>query len=185
GAEQEHVLPRVLDALEADVGVGGEGEHAGVRQRGECLVDVGMDAHVREIVVVQPGPAELGVLEVEAKGLDEMEAGAGDGGETDRIAGVPGDRRLMEEDVDHGADSPTRLLPRGLARQSARDGEEPRSTRWIGARIACPRGDLNPAEGFGDLLIRRLTCGNATCSYDQLPPVSEPCVSKMCPRNSG
>src|SRR5699024_3176195 len=55
----------------------------------------------------------------------------------------------------------------------------------FGALIACPRGDLNPAEGFGDLLIRRLTCGNATCSYDQLPPVSEPCVSKMCPRNAG
>src|SRR5699024_9429761 len=68
------------------------------------------------------------------------------------------------------------ILPRGPFRAASRcrpHGEcgEPRSTQWIGALIACPRGDLNPAEGFGDLLIRRLTCGNATCSYDQLPPV--------------
>src|SRR5207302_681781 len=72
----------------------------------------------REIVVVQPGPAQLGVLEGEAERLDQMQVRAGTGGHADRVTRVGGDARCHEDDVEH----PPTLSPRpaGVVRSGQR-----------------------------------------------------------------
>src|SRR5690606_24910578 len=101
------------------------------RHRRQGVVEVGVEADVREVVVVETGAAQLRVLEVEAERLDEVEPGAGDGREPDRIVGVPGDHGLVEEDVDHAADSPTGRVTARSAAAGARgpdaDAEDPGS----------------------------------------------------------
>src|SRR5699024_7545403 len=85
GPEQQHVLAGVVDVVEGHVGVGREGEDPRLRHRGESGVDVRVEADVGQVVIVQPGTAELGVLEVEAERLDEVEVGTGDGGQPYRV----------------------------------------------------------------------------------------------------
>ena len=51
--------------------------------------------------VVEAGTLEVAVLQLEAQGLDEVQAGAGDGAEPGNVAGVRRDLRL-EEDYLHG-----------------------------------------------------------------------------------
>ena len=66
----------------------------------------GLDAlvhrHHGEVVVVQPGAAELGVGKIKAQGLHQVQFGAGDGGEPDGVARIAGDFRGVEEDAEHG-----------------------------------------------------------------------------------
>ena len=54
-----------------------------------------------EVVVVQARPAQLGVLEVEAQRLHQVQLGAGHRGEADGVAGVAGDFGGVEEDSKH------------------------------------------------------------------------------------
>ncbi|MNW63991.1 hypothetical protein D3C74_422310 [compost metagenome] len=58
-----------------------------------------MHLHRGEVVVVQARPAELGLVEVEAQRLDQVQAGAGHGREADRVARVAGDAGLEEHEV--------------------------------------------------------------------------------------
>ena len=67
-----------------------------------------MHDDVREVVVVEPGPAQLGFGEVEAERLDEVQLGARRGGEPDRAAGVPGDPGLEEHHAQHPQSLPSR-----------------------------------------------------------------------------
>src|SRR5699024_7969431 len=104
---------------------------------GECGVDVRVEADVGQVVIVQPGTAELGVLEVEAERLDEVEVGTGDGGQPYRVAGVAGDHGLVEEDVDLADDSLTR---------SPRDPSPQRERAQRRSRGAGRRGAFRPGN---------------------------------------
>jgi hypothetical protein len=60
-----------------------------------------MDGYYRQVMVIQARAAQFGVGEIEAQRLNEMEFGAGNGREPDRIAGIAGDLRGVEEDAEH------------------------------------------------------------------------------------
>ena len=55
----------------------------------------------REVVVVEPGPPQPGLVELEPERLDQVQGRAGAGGNPDRVAGVPGDPGLEEDHVQH------------------------------------------------------------------------------------
>jgi hypothetical protein len=67
---------------------------------------------VRQVVVVEPSPAELRLGQVEAEWLDQVEHGSGGRDQTDRVAGVPGDAGLEQDDVQHLV-----IVPRLTARR--------------------------------------------------------------------
>ena len=52
-----------------------------------------------EVVVVEPGAAQLRIGEIEAEGLDEMKMGPGDRGKPDGVSGVGRDDRIVEDNV--------------------------------------------------------------------------------------
>ena len=54
------------------------------------------------LVVIQPGPAQRLVVEIEAERLDEMQFGAGVGAQTNDIAGIGRNFGLIEDDGEHG-----------------------------------------------------------------------------------
>lgn len=101
GAEEEDVVFLVGDVGEVVFRVAGECEDAFAGHFFAEGVEVGVDLQVGEVVVVQPGALEVGVGEVESEGLDEMERGARAGGEADGGAGVAGDARLKEDNMEH------------------------------------------------------------------------------------
>ncbi|KFD42799.1 hypothetical protein IU11_17555 [Cellulosimicrobium sp. MM] len=53
-------------------------------------------------MVVQPRAPQLGLVQVEAQRLDQVQTRPGHRGETDRVAGVPRDARLEEHHVGQG-----------------------------------------------------------------------------------
>ena len=80
---------------EPDAGVGGKMLEEGG--------PVGPAPPLEVLPVVHAGAAELAVVEIEAKGLDEVKGGLGGGAEAGDAAGVGGDFRLEEDDVEHGS----------------------------------------------------------------------------------
>ena len=66
---------------------------------------------IQQVPVVQPRPFQLAVVNGEAHGADEVEPGAGDGAGAGDVAGVLGDLRLDENEVEggHGTASLERL----------------------------------------------------------------------------
>ena len=105
GAEQEGVVVAPVDLGVETVGVGGEGVDA-PGDLLEALLPGGVDARVGQVVVVQAGAAQLGVVHVE-QGVHEVEHGAGVGAQADRRPGVARDARLKEDDVQHGDNETT------------------------------------------------------------------------------
>ena len=59
-----------------------------------------MYAYVCEIVVVEAGPSELPIVEVEAERLDEVQGCADVRAQADDVASVAGDLRGDEHDVE-------------------------------------------------------------------------------------
>src|SRR5687768_4806404 len=100
-AEQQDVTRFVGNVHIRHLAIRGERKDAFRLQRHPCGVEVGMDGHYREVMVVQPRTAQFGIGEVETQGLNEVEFGAGDGREADCIAGIAGDLRGVEEDAEH------------------------------------------------------------------------------------
>ena len=60
-----------------------------------------------ELVVIEAGAAQAGVVQLEPKGLDQMQSAAGVRTESDDVTGIGWDLRLaqnkMQETVGHGA----------------------------------------------------------------------------------
>ena len=83
------------------LGVRGEREDARVGDGIEAGVDVLVDDHVRQVVVVQAGAFEVLVVEVEAERLDEVQLRPGVGGEADGGAGVAADGWVVVDQVEH------------------------------------------------------------------------------------
>ena len=100
GAEQKGVVVTPVDLGVEALGVGGEGEDASGNLV-KALLPGGVDARVGQVVVVQAGAAQLGVVHVE-QGVHEVEHGAGVGAQADRRPGVARDARGEEDDVQHG-----------------------------------------------------------------------------------
>ena len=101
GAEEEDIVGLVRDVRETVFRVAGEREDAFAGHFLEEGVTVRVDLQVGEIVVVQPSALEVGVGEVESEGLDEVKRSARAGGEADSGAGVAGDTRLVEDNMEH------------------------------------------------------------------------------------
>ena len=63
--------------------------------------EIRVHGHVREVVVVQPGAAQLGLGQVETERLHQVQRRADARRQPDGTAGVAGDAGLEERDVQH------------------------------------------------------------------------------------
>src|SRR5699024_12315034 len=89
--EQEDIAVTVVHLGEGIGRVCAEGDHTAVA---EVFPQVGqrpMDRDVGEVVVVESGPAQLRIGQIEPERFDEVEVSAGDRGEPNGIARVAGD----------------------------------------------------------------------------------------------
>ena len=98
------------------------------RQRLDSGVERRVHGHHGEVVVVQSRAPQLRVLEGEAERLDEVQVGTGGRGDADRVAGVAGDARLDEHQVEHARE---RNQPRAVERPAPQRerGQPPASAR--------------------------------------------------------
>ena len=110
GSEQEDVVGPVVDFGVELVGVGGEGDDPAVGHGADQVVEVRVEDHVGHVVVVQAGPAQFGVFEVEAQGFYQVQDGAGHGAQADGGAGVAGDPRRVVAQVGGGGFHPAGLI---------------------------------------------------------------------------
>ena len=62
----------------------------------------GVDGDLDGFPIIQAGPAQVGVVDREAEGFDEVEAGSGGGAKAGDVAGVGGDFGRDEDDVERG-----------------------------------------------------------------------------------
>ena len=60
-----------------------------------------MHGHHGEVVVVQTGTAQVRVIKVEAQRLDQVQLSAGNRRQTDSIAGIAGNLRGIEKNLEH------------------------------------------------------------------------------------
>lgn len=104
-AEQQRVAVLVGHLVEVVLGVRGEREDAGIRDGVEAGIDVRVDDHVGEVVVVQAGAFEVLVVEIEAERFDKVQLRAGVRRQTDRGARVAADGRVVVDDVEHDQES--------------------------------------------------------------------------------
>ena len=102
GSEEQDVVRAVGQVRVVLRRVGGEGEHP-PRHRGQQVLQRRVHHHVREVVVVQPRPAQLGLRQVEPQRLHQVQGRPRPGRQTDGAAGVAGDAGLEERDVQHPA----------------------------------------------------------------------------------
>ena len=101
GAEQQDVAGLVGDVGVRRRGRRGEGVDVAVAERLKRGIQAWVDGDDREVVIVEPGPPQLGVGEVEPERLDQVEFRARPGGQPDRVPRVAGDGRLVKEDPKH------------------------------------------------------------------------------------
>ena len=66
-----------------------------------------MDLHHGQLVIIEPRPSEMAVIEGETKRLDHVQDGAGVGAQTDDVAGVGGDLRGDQHHVHVHDPTPT------------------------------------------------------------------------------
>jgi hypothetical protein len=59
-------------------------------------------AEHRQVRVVEPGPTQLPLLEIEPERLDQVQAGAGVRAHPDDIAGIGRDFRAVQNHLKHG-----------------------------------------------------------------------------------
>ena len=71
-----------------------------------CALQKGLPAGVYlqrgVFVVVQPGAAQLLVVQAKTQRLDQMQRAAGIGRQTDDVAGIGRNFRLVQQDIEHG-----------------------------------------------------------------------------------
>ena len=104
-AEQEGIITAPVDLGVEALGAGGEGKDA-PGNLVQALPPGGVNTRVGQLVVVQAGATQLGVVHVEQR-VHEVEHGAGVGAQTNRRPGVTGDARGEEDDVQHGDNETT------------------------------------------------------------------------------
>ena len=99
-AEDEGVAGAIVDLGVGAGAAGAEKKKAGGLEGIEAGLPRGMDLDVDGVPIVEAGPAELGVGDLESEGFDEMELRAGGGAEAGDVAGVGGDFGINEHDVE-------------------------------------------------------------------------------------
>ncbi len=90
--------------LKLNRGIKGRGgrrksENARVRKGGEASVDIGVDDHVGQVVIVQARAAQMLVIQGKPEGLDKVQSGARARAHADRIAGIGRNNRIIEDDM--------------------------------------------------------------------------------------
>ena len=60
-----------------------------------------MHGHDRQVMVVEASPAQVGVLEVKAQGLDQVQLCTGDSGQTNRVTGITRNFRGIKKNLEH------------------------------------------------------------------------------------
>ena len=100
-AEKEKALVGVIHFRVGPGRFRGEQPHLTDPVPGEEVLQVFVDPNIQQLPVVQPGPLELPVGDLKAQGLDQMQAAAGGGAGAGDVAGVLGDLRLHQYDVEH------------------------------------------------------------------------------------
>ena len=60
-----------------------------------------MHGHHREVVVVQTGTAQVRIIKVEAQRLHQVQLSAGNRRQTDSVAGIAGNFRGIEKNLEH------------------------------------------------------------------------------------
>ena len=99
-AEDQRVAGAVFDVRVGPGTAGAVEEKAGGSERVEAGLPRGMDLYLDGIPIVEAGAAELGVGDLKAQRLDQMEAGAGGGAQAGDVAGVGRDFGMDEDDVE-------------------------------------------------------------------------------------
>src|SRR5699024_5740226 len=106
--EKQNIARLIADIAERLFSMSGEGiDLSALAQVGKQRIEVGMDDHVRKIVIVEPRTAQVCVAEVEAERLDQVEGDPRARRQPDGIAGIGGDAGLIEDDVEHEPRLPT------------------------------------------------------------------------------
>lgn len=102
GAEEQGVAEPEPDVGVVRDGARGERENPGLRKGCETGIEILVHRDLRQIVVVQPGPAQVFFAQVEAEWFNQMQVSAGSGAHPDRVTGVRRDHRIIEDDVQQG-----------------------------------------------------------------------------------
>ena len=62
---------------------------------------IGVHFDRRVFVIVEPGTTQLGIIKTKTQGLNQMQPSAGVGAKPDDVAGVGGDFRMNQNDIEH------------------------------------------------------------------------------------
>ena len=95
GPEQQDVGRLVLDVRVQLGRMSRERDDARLGHRLDEVVEIRVQHHMRHVVVVQPGAAQLGVAQVEPQRLHKVQDRAGHRAQADRRPGVAGDARRV------------------------------------------------------------------------------------------
>ena len=101
GAEEKDIIRRILNQIEALRAFGGHGEHAAILEAFRAVGPIVVHGERGKFMVVQSGSHQLLIIQQESERFYKMQPGARIGTETDDIAGVGRDFRLIENDVEH------------------------------------------------------------------------------------
>lgn len=101
GTEEKDIIRCVPNQIEALRAFCGHGEHAAILEALRAVGPIVIHGEGGKFMIVQSGSHQLLIVHRESKRFYEMKPGACIGAETDDIAGVWGDLRLIEDDVEH------------------------------------------------------------------------------------
>jgi len=101
GSEQQRIVLSKPDIAVPAFTSGRERERAGRRAGSVEDVERGVFAYRRPFVVVEAGAAQARLVEPKPEWPDQVQRTAGIGAEPYNVAGVRGDFRLIEDNVEH------------------------------------------------------------------------------------
>ncbi len=195
--EHQHVAGLERDRGVERVAAGGEREDSGRQQRRERCINIGVHCHDSQVVIVQSGAAQLGLGEVEAEWLNEVQFGAGDRGEADCGPGVASDARLEEQDAKNGQARFRRgscQFSTACTKGPANVAQNAEPVPSVDGRDAATRPYVAPADG--DAIQRRRGSGPAASAeliaarLTEWPPAlngccrPEPLIADSRPRHA-
>lgn len=101
GTEEKDIIRCILNQIEALRAFGGHGEHAAILEALRAVDPIVVHGEGGKFMIVQSGSYQLFIVQRESERLYKMQPGTRIGAETDDIAGVGRDFRLIENDVKH------------------------------------------------------------------------------------
>lgn len=101
GTKKESIAIAEGRGIEARMPAGGDREHPVRPHRFPPLVEAVILLHPGQLVIIEPGAARRGTVQLEAERMDQVQCYAGIGRQTNDIARVRRDLRFIEDDVKH------------------------------------------------------------------------------------